>query len=270
MGPSREIVRVNKTATTERSISLLIALGLLGASLAACKPTPGATCNGSGGESCTGPNTALACHDGKWEEMTCRGPSACTTTNGSSVCDQTSTEIGEVCNLPDDFACTADKKTMVQCTKNHWAVAEACLGERACSVDKGTSPSRPPVVTCDNSIADIASACREEHDYACSLDKKAALECQRGQFAQMRLCKGPKGCRVSGAKDQGTKIDCDDSLAVTGDLCDQENHFTCAADERSILVCRGKKFEVEEKCKAKEKCQIMTPPNAKEPKAGCS
>lgn len=228
---------------------LLVAVVALATTLGACKPKVGGSCKIDTKEVCVEDKKALSCHDGKWEEMSCRGPEGCSKESGEHVCDQSVAEDKDVCNLVDDFVCTADKKGMLQCTKNKWTLVQSCLGERACVMEKKK-------VTCDNSVASIGDACREEEDYACSVDKKAALACRKSVFTQASLCKGPKGCRVTGTKEQGFKVECDDSVATAGDSCEKDEHFSCSSDERAILKCRSKKFEVEEKCKPKEKCQI--------------
>lgn len=227
----------------------VLALAMVMMLAGACKPSPGGSCKVDTKEVCIDDKRALACHDGTWEEMSCRGAAGCTKTGSESECDQSVADRNDVCNLEADFVCSADKKVMLQCTKNKWTVALTCQGDRGCVMEKKK-------VTCDNSLASVGEPCREDDDYACSLDKKAALACKKGQFAQTNLCKGPRGCRVTGTKDQGFKVECDDSVASAGDACEREDHFSCAADERAILKCRSKRFDVEEKCRAKEKCQI--------------
>jgi hypothetical protein len=226
---------------------LLVAAFVLG--VAGCKPKAGGSCKIETKEVCADEKNALACHDGKWEELTCKGPEGCAKTSGEHACDQSVAEDKDVCNLADDYVCTADKKGMLQCVKNRWTLVQSCLGERACLMEKKK-------VTCDNSVANPGDACREEDDYACSPDRKAALACRAGKFVQASLCKGPKACRVTGSKDQGFKVECDDSIAAPGDACEKEEHFSCSNDERAILKCKNKRFDVEEKCKPKEKCQI--------------
>lgn len=223
---------------------LLVSFGASG-----CKPKAGGGCKIETKEVCIDDKKALACHDGKWEEMTCKGPDGCSKATGEHVCDQSVAEDKDACNLADDYVCTSDKKGMLQCTKNKWTLVQSCLGDRACLMEKKK-------VTCDNSVANVNDACREEEDYACTPDKKAALACRQSRFVQASLCKGPKGCRVTGSKEQGFKVECDDSVAQVGDACEKEEHFSCASDEKSILKCKNKKFEIEEKCKGKEKCQI--------------
>lgn len=228
--------------------ALLIAL-LLSTSVFACKPKVGAGCKIESKEHCVDDKKALACHDGKWEELSCKGPEGCSKASGDHICDQSVAEDKDVCNLNDDHVCTSDKKSMLKCSNNHWSVVQSCSGDRGCTMEKKR-------VTCDNSIAREGDACREEDDYACSIDKKTALACRKSVFVQTNQCKGPKGCKVSGTKEAGFKIECDDSIANQGDPCEKEEHYSCSADERSILKCKGKKFDVEDKCKAKEKCQI--------------
>lgn len=217
---------------------------------ASCKPKPGASCKIELREYCADDNKhALACHDGKWEEIACKGPDGCAKKGNDFVCDQSIAEEKDLCNLPDDFVCTPDKKGMLQCVKHKWTFVQGCLGERGCALESKR-------VTCDNSVAQAGDVCREEEDYACSPDKKAALVCRSNKFVQVNLCKGPKGCRITGDKNAGYKVECDDSIAAPGDACEKEEHYSCSADEKMILKCKGKKFDVEEKCRPKEKCQI--------------
>jgi len=227
---------------------VLIAV-LLVSSAVACKPKAGGSCKIETKEQCVDDKKALACHDAKWEEISCKGPEGCSKASGEHVCDQTLADDKDVCNLTDDYVCTGDKKGMLQCTKNHWSLVQACLGDRGCSMEKKK-------VTCDNSIAKEGDSCREEDDYACSIDKKSALKCQKGLFVQSSLCKGPKGCKIGGDAKTGFKVECDDSIANQGDACEKEDHFSCASDARAILKCKNKRFDIEDKCKTKEKCEI--------------
>jgi hypothetical protein len=217
--------------------------------LVACKPKAGASCKIETKEVCGGDKDALVCHDGKWEEMLCRGPQGCSKTSGDNVCDQSVAEDKDVCNLQNDFVCTADKKGMLECQKNRWTFVHSCLGERNCLMEQKK-------VVCDNSIANAGDACREEDDYACSPDKKNALVCRGGKFIVASNCKGKNACRVTGDKGAGYKVECDDSIATVGDTCDKEGHFACAPDEKSIVKCVNKKFVADDKCRPREKCAV--------------
>jgi hypothetical protein len=227
---------------------LLIAV-LLSSTAIACKPKVGGSCKIETKEMCVDDKKALACHDGKWEELVCKGKDGCSKATGEHVCDQSVADDKDVCNLTDDFVCTGDKKGMLQCTKNHWTQVQSCLGARACTMESKK-------VTCDNSIAKEGDTCREEEDYACSIDGKTALKCTKSIFVPASICKGPNSCKITG--DKGAfKVQCDDSIANQGDACEKEDHYSCAADQRSILKCKNKKFDIEDRCtKAKEKCEI--------------
>lgn len=218
--------------------------------LAGCTPEPGATCKAEGKAVCADAKQALACHDGKWEAMACRGASGCAKSGGETRCDQSAVESGDVCNVADDFVCASNKKAMLQCSKRKWTVVESCLGEHACTKEKNE-------VRCDNSIANADDACLEEGDFACSADKKAALSCKAGHFVSASPCKGRDGCQVV-ASELGFKVKCDDSIATAGDPCEKDNHYSCSTDEHAILKCKGKKFEVEEKCRGKDKCSVRS------------
>ena len=171
---------------------LLIAV-LLSTSLVACKPKVGGSCKIETKEQCVDDKKALACHDGKWEELSCKGPEGCSKASGEHVCDQSLADDKDVCNLTDDYVCASDKKGMLQCTKNRWTLVQSCLGDRACSTEKKK-------VICDNSVSKEGDICRETDDYACSTDSKTALVCKNNVFVQSGLCKGGfrTGCKITG------------------------------------------------------------------------
>lgn len=218
---------------------------------AGCKPKSGGTCKLETKEICVDNKQALVCHEGKWEEMSCKGPAGCAKSGAEATCDQAVADEKEVCNVASDVICTADKKGMLECRGNRWTFSQACLGARGCAMgDKK--------VVCDNSVAKVDDACHEADDSACTPDGKAALVCKDGKFQVALNCRGPKACKIAAdEKKPGTyKVDCDDTVAVVGEPCDKENHFACATDERSVVKCVGKKFVQDEKCRTKEKCTI--------------
>jgi len=235
-----------------RSAALRLVAFLAASSFAAagCKPKAGAACKIETKEVCIDGKQALACHDGKWEEMTCRGPNGCGKAGNEVACDQSVAEDKDVCNLVNDFVCSSDKKGMLECTKNRWTFSQSCLGERTCSMEAKR-------VTCDNSLANIGDTCREEDDYACGLpDKKNAIVCRSGKFVLASNCKGKNGCKVGGDKEKGFKVECDDSIANAGDACDKEGHYSCTPDEKQIVRCIAKKYVTDDKCKKNEKCAV--------------
>lgn len=216
---------------------------------AGCKPKAGASCKMETKEVCVGDKLALACHDGKWEEMPCKGPAGCAKTGNDNVCDQSVVDDKDVCNLAGDVVCQSDKKGMLECQKNRWGFAQTCLGERGCTTEGKK-------VHCDNSIANLGDACREEDDYGCTPDKKSAVVCRGGKFVLSGNCRGKNACRVGGDKVAGFKVECDDSIAPIGDPCEKEGHYACTPDEKQIVKCVGKKFVADDKCKGREKCGI--------------
>jgi len=231
---------------------MLLSLCVIGASttlVGGCKPKAGASCKLETKETCISEKQALVCHDGKWEDMPCRGAAGCTKNGSESRCDQSVVEEKDVCNLVNDFVCSTDKKSMLECTNNHWSFSQSCLGDRGCVIE-----SRK--VTCDNSIATAGDACREEGDYACSTDKKNALACRGGTFVLASSCRGTNSCRVVGDKGGGFKVECDDTIALPGDACDKEGHYTCTPDEKSIVKCVSKKFVADDTCTKNAKCAV--------------
>jgi hypothetical protein len=201
-------------------------------------------------EVCVGDRVALACHEGRWEEMTCKGPAACARNGPDSLCDQSVADDKDVCNVIDDHLCSADKKSMLECAKNRrWTFVQNCLGTRGCTLDQKK-------VTCDNSLANLNDDCTEEDDYACATDGKNALVCHNKKFGVASSCKGPKGCHVGGDKSQGFKVECDDSIASVGEPCEKEGHYSCAPDEKSIVKCVNKKYTQDDRCKGRDKCQV--------------
>jgi hypothetical protein len=233
-----------------RTATLLCAIGLA-ATFVACKPKAGGSCKIELKEVCSDDKHALACHDGKWEEMQCRGPSGCAKNGSENNCDQTIAEDKDVCNVPDDHLCTADKKSMLECNRaKRWSFVQSCLGPRACVLDQKK-------VTCDNSIANAGDACTEPDDYACTGDGLTALVCKEGKFIVASNCKGKNHCKVGGDRTAGFKVECDDSIAVVGEPCEREGHYSCAMDEKSIVKCKDKKFVQDDKCTRRgEKCSV--------------
>jgi hypothetical protein len=95
-------------------------------------------------------------------------------------------------------------------------VATTCAGGRELSV-----PCRGPAgcqeraegATCDNVLGKEGDACDEEHDFACALDRKAALECQAGVFRIVTAYDGVEGCKLEGDEikcEPGKSIGCDE------------------------------------------------------------
>jgi hypothetical protein len=87
-----------------------------------------------------------------------------------------------------------------------------CRGPDGCA-QAGTKAS------CDDVLARTGDACAEEHDFACALDRKAALECQSGVFRVVDAYTGIQGCSL-----KGDEIACDKSVPAS---CDDIEDIAC-------------------------------------------
>jgi hypothetical protein len=64
-------------------------------------------------------------------------------------------------------------------------------------------------------------------------------------------CHGAKACTSS-----GSTLECDNSLATVGDVCDEPNDAACALDHKSMLECQTGKFVLVETCKGARGCVV--------------
>ena len=228
-----------------KALSVLAAIAMVTALATSCKPTEGKSCRQDGSESCVDSKNALVCHKGTWEPMLCRGVNGCHKVGSDAECDQSIAEDAEVCNLEGDVVCGSDQKSMLECKSARWARTASCLGQNGCVlVGK--------VVKCDNTVAALGDACTHPDDYACSQDKKVELVCKDGRFSVSATCRGPKGCGVV-----AKQISCDDTKAVLNDACGKDGSYTCDMESKSILVCRGGHYVVDEPCKGKLNCRVL-------------
>lgn len=226
---------------------MLLALAIVAA--AGCKPKVGGSCKIELKETCSSDKQALACHDGRWDLLACRGSGGCSKAGRQDVCDQSAATEKDTCNLASDFVCTDDKKAMLECKANKWTSVQTCLGARGCTMEAKK-------VNCDNTVANVGDPCREENDFACAPDGKTAVVCRGGKFTASSVCRARNGCKVANEKGR-LEIECDDSIARAGDPCEKEAHFACSEDEKAILKCRDHKFGVDETCKRRtEKCVV--------------
>jgi hypothetical protein len=62
-------------------------------------------------------------------------------------------------------------------------------------------------------LARTGDNCDEEHDFACAIDRKAALECQSGTFKPVTAYDGVPGCELKGDEiecEKGKSLGCDE------------------------------------------------------------
>jgi hypothetical protein len=212
------------------------------------KKKAGASCTGSEAL-CLDPTTVLECVDGKFAQMTCKGPKGCSqklqgvTRSGRNVthnyaigCDFTGNPAGDAC-IEDDSMCSADRKAMVSC-KGGKIVSQSCLGPKACKEDANS-------IECDTTIQPIGEACEGE-DFACTPDKKQMLKCDKNKFVVGENCRGAKGCTIN-----DRKIGCDVGDQSVGEPCSSSGNYTCQADKKALLKCNGTTWALDEKCNKK-------------------
>lgn len=216
------------------------------ASTTACKPKSGSKCSGTQG-ACVDSDTALLCVDGEFKEVECRGTTGCMKAGlpvgvGDVTCAHDKAEAGEACEKDDEPTCSTDKKQMLVCKKNVWAVEMECSGVHGCVNNaKG--------VTCTGGIDKEGAECEQADTYSCTPDKAKMLVCKDKKMVVASLCKGQHGCRL-----QGKKVDCDNSLSDVGDIC-SEGSIACSMDKKAFLECKGGKFVKKQDCK--QQCTVF-------------
>ncbi len=212
------------------------------------RATVGSPCEPNAGE-CRGNKQALVCVDGKYALRDCKGGSGCTSTPGAGnivniSCPWSADQEGEKCgkNEEGEAACADDKKAMVICRDSEVRV-DPCRGAKGCygSGDK---------IHCDISISKAGDPCSGD-GFVCSEDKKERLTCKDKKMTVDALCRGPKGCAIT-----GDKIECDRSLVSAGDPCTEEGAAACSLDQLAYLECKGGKMTESMKCKGAEKCAV--------------
>lgn len=213
----------------------------------ACKPRTGGACEHEGAETCIGDSRALACHEGRWEEMACRGQDGCRTSGSVSRCDQSHARVAEACNPQDDVTCSENDMVLLGCVHYRWTIRATCDGPKRCQRNSAD-------VTCDDSTAREAAPCLREGSVTCSDSSKAALVCRGGAFAVLATCKGPDGCRID-----NEKVRCDDAQADERDPCigpENRDHFACSSSRKEVLRCEKGTFVVARACADRTACSV--------------
>ena len=78
------------------------------------------------------------------------------------------------------------------------------------------------------------------------------LLCDGSTLALASSCRGPDGCTV---RRDARKVDCDDSVAIEGDPCDQPKRIACATDHKSELVCAEGRYSKKRECRRSD-CRL--------------
>jgi hypothetical protein len=90
-------------------------------------------------------------------------------------------------------------------------------------------------------------ACKNPKQASC-LDGTSALVCHDKTWTKLG-CRGAKGCRTEGAS-----VDCDESLASTGEFCDTEDNVTCSLDKHAQLRCERGQWRLDATCRGADGC----------------
>jgi hypothetical protein len=213
--------------------------------VAACSkgPRAGEKCTRAWAIECTGKTDAVVCVGGRWESMQCRSVTGCMDmgNEGNDGCSNDTHVVGEPCKEDGAYGCSLDGKAMLKCDADRWTKADDCRGQNGC-VSNATGAS------CDKGTESAGAACTPENEGngSCTPDGHALLVCKSGKMVVAAMCKGMHGCRQ-----QGTKLDCNQTIADVGDPCDDyEGKYACASDKKSRLVCKNGKMARDRGCKS--------------------
>jgi hypothetical protein len=217
---------------------------------ACSKPAVGGKCS-AGQSSCIDSSSGLFCGaDGTWKSMTCAGAGGCKKAEGSKVtCDNDIAAVNDGCELPDDNACTADRRKFLQCKNQKFVLIDTCKGPGACRISGST-------LFCDNDIADVGDPCSNEKFFACTSDSGMALQCNGGKYTLAQSCRGPKGCSIVHPKPKMPDIECDFTVASENDPCVFPGNEACSADRKTMYTCTGGKYTSPSACSGPAGCAV--------------
>jgi hypothetical protein len=181
----------------------------------------------------------LICDNGFFAAgASCVGATGCSGSSGATACDEPRAKVGEPCHS--GGACSEDKKEMLLCTDNHFAVEATCTGPKGCRIEDKR-------VKCDGPTGQLGGACT--NGAVCSADGKMLLKCNEKIFVVESLCPGPAGCHA-GAKG----LDCDGVASVPGSPC--SNGAACTPDGKDELQCKDGKFVTWQSCTGAKGCRV--------------
>ncbi len=172
----------------------LVYLSFVVIPLLACKkgsPEVGTACENDGEASCRDGQTMISCEEGKWHEVTCKGPKGCEETETLANCDMSLGVDGEPCGTEESYACSTDGKSLLKCADTKWTLQSLCKGPKACDASG-------PTVDCDTTLAELGDVCSDEGDLACAKDGKALLKCQGKKMVKDESCENGTSCKVDG------------------------------------------------------------------------
>jgi hypothetical protein len=218
--------------------------------LSACqnRPLAGRQCHLPDQLVCAAGDRALVCDSGVWVEVPCRGQHGCARRGDADECDDTIAADRDPCprNPPLDYACTADHAKALVCKSARFDLWRNCRGPEKCEIVAGRN------LHCDTTLGEPGDPCAQQGTYACSVDQKTMLACDGSTLLPASSCRGPDGCRV---QRDARKVDCDDSVVLEGDPCDQPKRIACSVDRRSELICATSSYAKKRDCRRSD-CRL--------------
>jgi len=221
-----------------------LACALIAAALGACRARAraGANCRIPDQLVCVEADRALVCDANAWVEVPCRGQRGCARRGEADECDDTVAVEGDPCprNPPLDYACTSDRTKALVCKTGRFSMWRHCRGPDKCQIVDGRN------LQCDTTLGAPGDPCAQQGTYSCAVDRKAMLVCDGAKLSVASSCRGPGACAV---QRDARKVDCDDSVALEGDPCDQPKRIACAVDAKAELVCTAGTFTKKRDCR---------------------
>ena len=158
---------------------------------------PGAACStdDDGAATCVSKEGMLACHDGRYVLLHCRGSRGCVNAEGRASCDTSIAEPGDVCHDEKMKACSVDGTEVLACKQQSMQRLYSCRGKNGCLSAGGK-------LSCDTSIAKLGDACDKKLEgqaFSCSPDGSAIVVCKAGAFSLDQTCKTGQRCSSVGS-----------------------------------------------------------------------
>jgi len=102
----------------------------------------------------------------------------------------------------------------------------------------------------------LSTSCKPKVGGKCTIGqsyctKDGALFCGEDGKLVATSCQGPLGC-----VQHGKSAACDQSLAVVGEPCEDQDNVACAVDKRSELDCKAKQWTLGATCKGAKGCEL--------------
>jgi hypothetical protein len=102
----------------------------------------------------------------------------------------------------------------------------------------------------------LSTSCKPKVGGKCTIGqsyctKDGALFCGEDGKLVATSCQGPLGC-----VQHGKSASCDQSLAVVGEPCEDQDNVACSVDKRSELDCKAKQWVLGATCKGAKGCEL--------------